>query len=214
MKKAISLVLALVLCLSLCACGGSETDSASGSENGAQEVKLEITSVGQEVTFGTYYKSSGGDKEDMQWIVLDIQDGQALLICKYAIEPKKNEDVEAIYGYMNLLATKMFTDEEKNLIVNQKIDGEGCYMFLLDSAEVEQYMPGDDNFLRLAQATSYAESEGVDTYTNSKLSDCCNWALRDGNWVGGQLGNYGEIITTTRVKYSYGIRPAMWVTID
>lgn len=213
MKKTLSLFLVLLMCLSLCACGSNQNSNTETESTAPQKVKPNITAVGQEVTFGTYYKSSGGSKEDLQWVVLDIQDGKALLVTRYAVEPKGNEDVEDIYGYLNMLATRMFTDKEKELIVNQTIDGNGCYMFLLNSSEVEQYMPGEDNSLRFAQATSYAEDEGVKTYTNYKRAGCCNWVLRDGNWVGGQGGNAGKIVTTTDVKYAYGIRPAMWINI-
>lgn len=212
MKKVLSLLLALVMCLSLVACGGG--NDAPETEATVEAVKPEITRVGQEVTIGTYYKSSGGSQEAMQWIVLDIQDGEALLISKYAIEPKSYHDVTAIYGYMNSLATEIFSEDEKALIVIQEIDGKRCYMFLLDSTEVEQYMPGENNLLRFVQATGYAESKGVSTYTNYKRSGCCNWVLRDGNWVGGQLGNAGRIVKTAKVEHRYGIRPAMWITFE
>ena len=117
-------------------------------------------------------------------------------------------------SYLNLLSSYMFTDEQKKQITNPIVDGEESkgYLFLLNSKEVETYMPGEDNKLRLAMASSASIKEGVNVYENAmKTGAYCNWILRDGAWVGGQQGNAGEIINTTKQKYKYGIRPAMWV---
>ena len=119
-------------------------------------------------------------------------------------------------SYLNLLSRYMFTDEQKKQITNPIVDGEESkgYLFLLNSDEVETYMPGEDNKLRLAMASSASIKEGVNIYENAmKTGAYCNWILRDGAWVGGQQGNAGEIINTTKQKYKYGIRPAMWVRI-
>ena len=120
-------------------------------------------------------------------------------------------------SHLNLLASYMFTDEQKKLTVHPVVDGEESkgYMFLLNSEEVETYMPGEDNEWRLAMASGAAIKDGVDVYENAMGTGAyCNWILRDGAWVGGQQGNAGEIINTTKQKYGYGIRPAMWVSIQ
>lgn len=119
-------------------------------------------------------------------------------------------------SYLNLLSSYMFTDEQKKQITNPIVDGDESkgYLFLLNSKEVETYMPGEDNKLRLAMASSASIKKGVNVYENAmKTGTYCNWILRDGAWVGGQQGNAGEIINTTKQKYKYGIRPAMWVRI-
>lgn len=48
---------------------------------------------------------------------------------------------------------------------------------------------------------------------------CLSLAACGGNnpagsaWVGGQMGNAGQIINTTEQKYDYAIRPAMWIRL-
>ena len=97
-------------------------------------------------------------------------------------------------SYLNLLSSYMFTDEQKKQITNPIVDGEESkgYLFLLNSKEVETYMPGEDNKLRLAMASSASIKEGVNVYENAmKTGAYCNWILRDGAWVCGQQGNAG-----------------------
>ena len=213
MKKIFALLMAVVMCLSFAACGKNDAENANDAEQtSATKLKLNITSVGQEIMFGSYPKTSDGAYDDVQWIVLDIQGDKALLISKYAVEPKRSWDVSEFSDYMSIIAEKMFTEEEKSLIKAQSIDGVESRMFLLNAEEVEKYMPEESNSLRLAQATGFAKNEGVTTYSNVSLSGCCNWVLRDGCWVGGQSGNKGKISDHTQKSY-YGIRPAVWVSI-
>ena len=214
MKKVLSIILAVFLCFSLAACGGDKDNSSGNTQEVKNEkINLGVSYIGQEITYGSYIKAEGYGYEPLQWEVLDIVDGKALIISKYAIEPKGNYDEDSIDNYMSILTDRIFTESEKQLIVPQVINGEQARLFLLDSAEVEKYMPGEDNLLRFVQATGYATSEGVEIYTNVKLAGCCNWLLRDYVYVGGQLGNAGRICTGNRPHYGYGIRPAVWVNI-
>ena len=211
MQKVISVLLALALCLSLCACGaGNDAPEATPEDSPFNNI-----AVGDEVVFGHY-------NGDLKWIVLDVQEDSALLLCKTAVAPKKNNSVDGkwhtspMLSHLNLLAGYMFTDEQKKQTINPILDGEESkgYMFLLNSEEVETYMPGEDNEWRLAMAPEAVIEDGLEVYENAMGTGAyCNWILRDGAWVGGQQGNAGEIINTTEQKYDYGIRPAMWVSI-
>ncbi len=221
MKRMLILFLTLSLCMSLCACGGNTPTNGAETIPATEEAApLEITAVGQEVDFGSYYYRANKEEEAITWIVLDIQEDKALLISECALTAKKNEAIEAGWStsdmapYMNMLASDMFTEEEKAQILCEEIDGQTSgYLFLLDSAEVETYMPGENNKLRLAMATGYAIDEGVEVHEGYTSGAYCNWVLRDGSWVGGQRGNSGEIKNATKPKYDYGIRPAMWISL-
>lgn len=214
MKKIIALLLVAVMCFSLAACGeGAKTEG--GASNTIEDSPFANIAVGDEVIFGNY-------NGDIKWIVLDVQEDSALLLCKTAIAPKKNDSVDGkwhtstMLSYLNLLASRMFTDEQKKQIITPVLDGEESkgWMFLLNSEEVETYMPGEDNEWRLAMVPKAAIKDGVEVYKNAMGTGAyCNWILRDGAWVGGQQGNAGEIINTTEQKYEYGVRPAMWVSI-
>lgn len=235
MKKAVLIVLALLMMFSLAGCGGNDTPNspaqtanvpagpADGETNTVAPTEepqpMTINAVGDEICFGSYPYTKNGEEKEITWIVLDIQDGKALLLSKYAINARKNYDYSDV-GYMNSLSSKMFSKEEKALIIDQEFEGQKskCYAFLLDSEEVETYMPEDDkdlSKLRLAVATDYAKSEGVDIYADSINSGYyCNWCLRDGNKVGGQRGNSGKVAPASKsFQYHYGIRPAVWINI-
>ena len=208
MKKLFALLLAVIMCLSLVACS---SEGKAEKDNPFKNI-----SVGDEVVFGHY-------NGDLVWTVLDVQEDKALLLCKTAVAPKKNNSINGewhtsnMLSHLNLLAGYMFTDEQKKQTVNPILDGKESkgYMFLLSSEEVETYMPGEDNALRLATAPSAAIKDGLKVYENAMGTGAyCNWILRDGAWVGGQQGNAGEIINTTEQKYEYGIRPAIWVRIS
>lgn len=211
MKRIISLLLAAVMCLSLAACGGNNpAGSAAAAENPFKDA-----AVGDEIVFGHY-------NGDLVWTVLDVQEDHAVVLCNSAVAPKKNDSVgskwhtSGMLANLNLLAKYMFTDEQKALTMNPILDGEESkgYMFLLSSEEVEQYMPGEDNELRLATVPEAVIDAGVEAYENAMgTAAYCNWILRDGAWVGGQIGNAGQIINTTEQKYDYAIRPAMWVRL-
>ena len=102
MKKFLALFLAMVMCLSFVACGENDTENAKDAEKASEtKLKLNITSVGQEIMFGSYPKTSDGAYDDVQWIVLDIQGDKALLISKYAVEPKNSWDVSEFSDYMS-----------------------------------------------------------------------------------------------------------------
>ena len=215
MKKIFALLLSTVMCVSLVACGGGDKNGGTASDI-TEDSPFTNLAVGDEVIFGNY-------NGDIKWIVLDVQEDSALLLCKTAIAPKKNESVDGkwhtstMLSHLNMLAGRMFTDEQKTQIINPILDGEESkgYMFLLNSEEVETYMPGEDNEWRLAMASEATIKDGLKVYENAMGTGAyCNWILRDGAWVGGQRGNAGEIINTTEQKYAYGIRPAMWVSIS
>lgn len=221
MKKIFALLLAAVMCFSLVACGGGEKGNAdkiteeSPATSITEESPFTNIAVGDEVIFGNY-------NGDIKWIVLDVQEDHAVLLCKTATAPKSNYSVDGkwhtseMLPHMSMLAGRMFTDEQKNQTMHPILDGEESkgYMFLLNSEEVEAYMPGEDNEWRLAMASETAIKDGVKVYENAMGTGAyCNWILRDGAWVGGQRGNAGKIVNTTEQKYGYGIRPAIWVSI-
>ena len=58
MKKVVSLVLALVLCLSLCACGGSKETTPAASENSGYTYKGPRLTIGGADSTGTMYAAA------------------------------------------------------------------------------------------------------------------------------------------------------------
>ena len=118
MKKIIMLLLVAVMCFSLGACGGGEKTEGDTS-NITEDSPFTNIAVGDEVIFGHY-------NGDIKWIVLDVQEDSALLLCKTAVAPKKNESINGkwhtstMLSHLNMLAGRMFTDEQKKQTINSK----------------------------------------------------------------------------------------------
>ena len=81
MRKTIAILAAAVLC-ALCFAAAAEGTKAA-----------DFTKVGNIVTFGRYEQDSdaGNGPEPIEWIVLDVKDGKALLISQYGLDSQPYE---------------------------------------------------------------------------------------------------------------------------
>lgn len=240
MKKIICLFLACTLVFSLCACGkdGESDANADGNSETVMSCK-----VGDCITFGTYEQdndtSNGG--EEIEWIVLDVQDGKALLISKYALDckPYNTEFVEITWEDCSLrqwlnndFMNSAFSEDELNKIQTTTVIAEDNEetrteagndtqdkIFLLSISEVEKYF--DSNETRKCGATDYAANEGSVVYGADSSEDYygnCTWWLRSPG--GGQ--SYVTIVDGGGYIYFYdnyvnydnrSVRPAMWIEL-
>ena len=93
--------------------------------------------IGSIVTFGRYEQD--GDKEngpeEIEWVVLDVQDGKALLLSKYGLEakPYNTEYTEVTWETCTLRAwlnsdflNKSFSTEEQSAILTTEVDNSGA----------------------------------------------------------------------------------------
>ena len=168
---------------------------------------LQNIEIGDIISYGAYYKEA----DDVKWIVLDIEEDKALVIANNILEPKRHKTIDKVDEYLDEIAEIMFINEEKRQIIKT----DDSYLFLLNTEEIEKYMPGEDNSYRRGIPTLYAEKRNVKVYYNAEKTErYCNWILGDGNWVGGQVKNMGKIINDGELGYDFGIRPAMWVSIQ
>ena len=89
--------------------------------------------IGSIVTFGRYEQD--GDKEngpeEIEWVVLDVQDGKALLLSKYGLEakPYNTEYTDVTWETCTLRAwlnsdflNKAFSAEEQSAILTTTVD--------------------------------------------------------------------------------------------
>lgn len=194
--------------------------------------------VGDVVKFGAYeqdrYNEDGATP--IKWIVLDNTDGKVMLMAYYALDCQKFDSDTNVWKDSDIrewlnddFIEDAFTEKERSYIAETELKTEILYfemdpivttdkVFLLSATEVEQYLPDEDNDYRIADATAYAIDEGVETYGISGHGRSCNWWLRSGSgtdaqWVGGQLGNSGEICELSPYK-KYGVRPVIYFSID
>lgn len=210
-------------------------DNLSDMKHVNDIISINELSVGSHVYFGTYEQDNNTSNltEDIEWLVLAIEDGKALLITEYLLEyVQYNEEDTAVTWENSTLRQWMnndffnaaFTDEERSKIAattlnnadnpdygigggNDTIDK----IFALSIDEAEKYFSSDDD--RVAYVTEYAKSRD---YCNSSGSEW--WWLRspgkDGSraanisYIGG-FYNDGVFVNFNDVA----VRPALWVEL-
>lgn len=198
----ISVMISSVLC---CGCSGS------GDSNEVPKID-----VNGPVILGRF------QDEDIEWIVLDVQDGKALLLSKYCIDSRVfNSRERDISWKLCILRTWLnsdfyksaFTSGEKKIILNTELpeDGVTDRIFILSGDEVMKYLPDPDGVYK-AYPTKYAMERGVVI----NIDNSCGWWVRTSGlvdthaWVFGS--GQGEYVPVN--KDCYGVRPAMWVSLE
>ena len=201
-------------------------------------------SSGSITLFGQYEqdnKTENGD-EPIAWIVLEVQDGKALLISQYVLEclavNDNQEDLpwaeSSIRNWLNNdFFSAAFNESERQAVVatdvrNSPEDGYLDYspagqdissdrVFLLSYQEVMRYFPQQND--RKATGSEYARSKGArfGGFTTIGIGESDWWLRSPGktNRDAVFVNVYGNIdIRGTKTKK--GIRPAIWVdlTVD
>lgn len=233
MKKIISILLSMVMVLSLVACGvgGEKVPNINEQINNVKtisEYSQEIPVNNMDtIKFGSYYQNNENNKESVEWIVLDKQNGKALLCSKYILDYKtiSNEELNS-YNNSNLRVwlnndfyNNIFSEKEKGYICS-----EGDKVLLLDKMQSDKYFGSQIqdgshwyNYKRATKGTEYAkniEKDGNKLYVYNGNNETV-------------VGNSGYIITDNDmiVHIDYegaipllggdnGIRPIIWVKCD
>lgn len=143
---------------------------------------MEKYKVGQIISFGKYIQKEGSEYQPIEWRILDIQEGKALLLSDKCLITSAFCDLEyAKYNmrYMeweNSRARAMlngafyyyaFSKQDKAVICKKGIADplldenheQDDYVFLLNEKEVENYIP--DPLKRRAKATERAKKDGA-----------------------------------------------------
>ena len=172
---------------------------------------------GDLIKFGSYYQNDPNKKEPIEWIVLDKENDQALLISKYGLDAKPYHNIfeEASWeksflrqwcnGYFLETA---FDDNERKLIVERmNQNNDPIYLakkikkkkylendtkdqiFLLSNDEYKQYVYQKPN--SLCNATKFAFDNGAFIY-NGPYSEkgYCEWWLRSHTGPSGRSGGW------------------------
>ena len=187
---------------------------------------------GDVITFGIYEQDNNyGNKEELiEWVVLDVKDGKALLLSKYALacQPYHMSDTANISWsncYIRVWLNKVFidsafTEDEQTWIMSTEIYSDGDNkgetqdkIFLLSIEEVEEYLVSDRE--KQCSPTNYAETNGVKTNRNGK----CIWWVRLSSKqyrYAPCITNDGEVDENGRtVDDDYiAVRPAMWIDLS
>ncbi len=193
--------------------------------------------VGGYITFGHYEQDNNtrNGKEPIEWLVLDVQGNQALVISRYGLDAKPyNTSLESVTWETCSLRkwlngeflNNAFTAGEQKAIIRTKVDngaGQGYSgwdtdggkntedrIFLLSYAEAWRYF--NSASARQCHPTRYAEGRGADTSGGK-----CFWWLRSP----GYNQNRAAFISTggsLYFKFVYidnsCVRPALWINLD
>ena len=162
----------------------------------------ESLQVGSIVTFGRYEQdnNTANGPEQIEWIVLDVQEGKSLLLSRYAldVQPYNTEFVNTTWQTSTLrkwlneeFLNSAFTAHEQTCILltdvdNSREQGYGVWntsdgentqdkVFLLSYAEANKYLnvtyDNVNNMKSRVAPTAYAIQRGAYTFSNYKTED-------------------------------------------
>ena len=207
-------------------------DSADKANSIYDRYKLKTAKVGDYVFFGTYEQdnNTSNGKEDIEWLVLEVKDGKALVVSKYALDCKQyntsNTDVTwktcTLRKWLNNdFISAAFSDDEKAMIptVTVSADKNPGYItnpgnatqdqvFLLSITEANKYFSSDS--ARQCKPTEYVVANEVGG--NS-------WWLRSPGYhqdyaacvcSDGYVGENGDYVNCAL----YAVRPALWIDLN
>ena len=193
-----------------------------------------IIQVGDVIQFGVYPQDESGTETDpIEWVVIEIKDDKALLLCKYAIDCQKfnNEAKSATWERCSLrkwlnntFFKNAFSVKERSRVQMTLVNSDNNQnyktaagnstrdkVFLLSIKEVKQYLKKTE--YRKCKETDYCYEMGA-----YKKDDNCYWLLRtpgyDSSYIAfvdsdGYINYNGISVNHNR----YAIRPALCIEI-
>ena len=202
-----------------------------------QITEFQNIKIGDVIKFGEYEQDNNttNGKEEIEWIVLEIKDGKALVVSKYALDckPYNTSATEVTWEICTLrkwlnndFINEAFSTYENNMIPtvmvsadkNPKYDtnqGNATQdkVFLLSIQEAKQYFINFDE--RRCKPSETVKSNGV--YVGD--TGDCFWWLRSSGII--QFNATG-VDSTGRVNESginvisdfSGVRPALWINLN
>lgn len=197
--------------------------------------KFGLVVEGEYIKFGAYEQdnNTSNGKEDIEWLVLEVRDGKALVISKYALDCKQyntsNTDVTwetcTLRNWLNNdFINAAFSSYEKAMIptVTVSADKNPDYninpgnatqdqVFLLSITEANKYFSA-----RKCEPTDYAVANGA---WESDGGNCWWWLRSPGYYLQGFAAgvNYGgDVYKNDDIVDHAGpaVRPALWIDLN
>ncbi len=214
------------------------SDKASSIYYEYKVEKLKVAKAGDYVFFGAYEQdnNTSNGKEYVEWLVLEVKDGKALVISKYALDCKPYETSHTDVTWEtctlrewlnNDFINAAFSADEKAMIptVTVSADKNPKYstdpgnatqdqVFLLSITEANKYFSSDS--ARQCEPTDYAVANGA---RESDDNGICLWWLRSPgdpqNFAAfvSYKGDVAEIGNGVDNDYN-AVRPALWISVE
>lgn len=215
-----------------------DTDHSTGTNKGTNSLQGSGNNYisadvvpGDTVTFGSYSNSAYGRKSPIEWKVLKIKDGRALLVSKYGVDclPYNDKWVDTTWKETSLrtwlnntFLNNAFSSQEKQFIISAKIENRDnrdnpggdstmdC-VFILDIEELEEYFDSDED--RKIKATEYAQNNGA--FMDDDQDACWYWVRNPGDDAkyAAYVNCKGDILKRGMLVFNntFAVRPAIWV---
>ena len=200
------------------------------------EAWLKTAKVGDYVYFGAYEQDNDASngKEDVEWLVLEVKDGKALVISKYALdcEPYNTEYKEVTWETCSLrkwlnedFLKEAFSEEENKMIATTKVTADenpeyntnpgndtDDKVFLLSIHEANQYFSSDEE--RVCKPAKYVIENGAHVGNGN-----CWWWLRSSGYVQGNAAYVNHVgdVREGGCDACYddrAVRPALWIDLN
>lgn len=217
----------------ICGCNNGSLDPSAGNRISEDAVQLK---VGETLSFGSYEQDNDPDNgaEPIEWQVLSVENGRALLISKFGLDAKVYNNTyinvtwlrSTLRSWLNGEFYDMaFSPSEKARIAEVKINNQGNQfsramggfptkdrIFLLSFDEANSYFSDDD--ARQCEATEYARAKGAYVDENGKSW----WWLRSPGSKNssaaivlsvGYVSNVGHVV----LDPSDLVRPVFWLEL-
>ena len=214
-----------------------ESDSSAEADRVAQSFAGAV--VGDVISFGYYEQDNEitNGKEEIEWQILDLRDGKALLISKNALDNQPFHSSSTSTSWEscslrtwlnNTFLRKAFSMEKQELILPTRVSADqnpsfasepGAEttdkIFLLSATEVEKYF--QSNFSRQCHPSDYAVAQGA--YSSSPDGGNCWWWLRtsgNNNVFASFVHSEGNVDLGGRsvLQENIAVRPAMWLSVE
>ena len=200
--------------------------------------QLKNIKVGSYINFGAYEQdnNTSNGKEEVEWLVLEVKDGKALVISKYALDCQQYNTSYTDVTWETCTLRKWlnndfldaaFSADEKAMIptVTVSADKNPDYstnpgnatqdqVFLLSITGANKYFNSDS--ARQCEPTDYAVASGA--YVNSSNGNCWWWLRSPGYNQNRAATVYGDggVREDGRGVYnaSDAVRPALWIDLN
>jgi len=204
-------------------------DKAASIADQYKAAKLKNAKAGDIITFGRYEQDNDPDNgvEDIEWIVLEVKDGKALLVSKFILDYYKFGAAWANSVMRTWLNTTFyeaaFDTEERNVISEsvlkqEQSDKYSVYpgvntdvnVFVLSADEAEVYFENN----KKCEMTPFSKSQSAQPNAETNYGE---WWLRSlhSNQKYHYLVNENGGVVSSGVygRIEKGVRPAMWIEI-
>ena len=218
---------------------GRELPKTETLQPAEEQETSSAVSIGDIVLFGSYEQDNdtADGKEGIEWIVLDVQEGKALLISRYALDCQQYNSTKTditweectLRSWLNeTFLNEAFSTEEQEWILTSEVRAEKNpdystnpgndtmdKVFLLSVNEANQYFTSDS--ARVCRPTAYAEAQGR-CYVNSDDGTSWWWLRSPGReancaaavYSDGSVDNYGNGVRSV----VNAVRPALWINLE